>query len=295
MQLTVVRHGESESNIAGRWQGHGDSPLSERGVRQAAAVAQRLAGRSFDRVVSSDLSRASDTARAIAGRVAEDPIWREIDLGTWEGLTREQVAERFPEEVAALHRGEDVPVGGGESWGDVAARVRGAFEQLRAESEGQRVLLVAHGGVVISLVSSLFGVDALRPRPLGKISNTAITELDCRDGARLDVFADADHVGGAAVWRRELAAGHTVVDLLPGGPARPWDEVRATVDAWAREASGQHHVLSVDAASIASAARAVVGEADIGRFAAPRADGRCQLLARPGRVAVGGWNLAPLA
>ncbi len=294
MHLTVVRHGESESNLAGIWQGHGNSPLSARGRQQAQSVAERLAGRRFDRVLSSDLSRAADTARTIAGRTHEDPQWREIDLGRWEGLTREQVAERFPDEVAALRRGEDVPVGGAESWVDVEQRVRAAFDRLAADARGERVLLVVHGGVVISLISSLFGVQQRARRPLGKLSNTAISELEVADEVWMQRYADAEHVGAAAVWRRELTAGRVAVDLVTGGPARSWQAIAAFVERHANDRPGTHHTLATDAASAHAAARAIVGHAGVARFADLRDDARAQLLAKPGEVTVGGWNLPPL-
>ena len=94
MQLTLVRHGQSTSNKSGRWQGQGDCPLSDLGRAQARALASRLHDQVFDRIVASDLARAADTARALARAVATDPAWREIDLGRWEGLTRQEVASR---------------------------------------------------------------------------------------------------------------------------------------------------------------------------------------------------------
>ena len=83
VRLVLVRHAESEANIGGRWQGQGDSPLSERGKSQARALAERIArvGLQPDLVVCSDLRRASETARAAFGDAVEvDPLWREIDL-----------------------------------------------------------------------------------------------------------------------------------------------------------------------------------------------------------------------
>ena len=94
VRLVLVRHAESEANIGGRWQGQGDSPLSERGKSQARALAERIArvGLQPDLVVCSDLRRASETARAAFGDAVEvDPLWREIDVGQWEGKTRAEV------------------------------------------------------------------------------------------------------------------------------------------------------------------------------------------------------------
>ncbi|MEZ4252464.1 MAG: histidine phosphatase family protein [Polyangiales bacterium] len=84
LEITLVRHGQSESNVSGRWQGHGDSALSPHGREQAMSLASRFAreGARFDRWVASDLSRAHDTGKASAGRLGAklevDPAWREI-------------------------------------------------------------------------------------------------------------------------------------------------------------------------------------------------------------------------
>lgn len=231
MQFTLVRHGESTSNAAGIWQGQRNAALSDRGRAQAARVAERLTrGPRPDLIVSSDLRRAHATALAVADAldmpVEVDPTWREIDLGTWEGLTRDQVHARFPDEVAALARGEDVPVGGGERWSDVARRVRGAYDALRARHLGQSVLLVAHGGVIITLLGDLLGVDPAPPRVLGKLTNTAISALDHGDdGVRLRTYNDALHVDEHASWRGELGGRKrrfvAITARRDAGPTRP--------------------------------------------------------------------------
>ena len=215
MQITLVRHGQSVSNAAGIWQGHSNSELSELGVSQAGALAARLGRISeqqsagpFTQIVSSDLRRAHHTARligeAVGMPVRTNPSWREIHLGTWEGLTSDEVAARYPDEVAALGRGEDIPVGGAERWSDLGRRVGAAFEEL---GDGEdHVLVVAHGGVIITLLSGLLGVMRMRPRLLGKLSNTSITSLQrTPDGVFVDVYNDGLHVDEQATWRREVA------------------------------------------------------------------------------------------
>jgi len=211
MQITLVRHGESVSNAAGIWQGQRDAELSPRGREQARKVGARLAEMDRpDLIVSSDLRRARATAEAAAGALGMefsiDSVWREIDLGAWEGLTRAEVHARYPDEVAALARGEDVPVGGGERWSDVARRVRAAYDALRSAHAGRRVLLVAHGGVIITLLGDLLGVSPEPPRVLGKLTNTAISQVDHGEGGvRLRRYNDALHVDEHASWRKELA------------------------------------------------------------------------------------------
>ncbi len=207
--------------MTGHWQGHGDSPLSDHGVEQAQALAERLSGATFDRIISSDLSRAADTARAVGEAIGREPelrkSWREIDVGDWEGLTRDEVKERFPEQIAALKSGTPIKIGGAESWLELAQRSHRAFEDLRAELQpGQRAVVFAHGGVIASLVGLLFNV-ARDKRRLGNVANTAITTIR-HDGERPTLlrYNDATHVGPLPSWGQErLEKGATVVGLVP--------------------------------------------------------------------------------
>lgn len=218
MEIVLLRHGESEANVAGRWQGQGDTPLSPAGRRQAELVAERLAGWRFDRVISSDLGRARATAAAL-GRPAEvDSRWREIDIGAWEGLTRQQVAEGFPEEIEALREGRDLPLGGGETLAGFRSRVEEAFRALVEElDEGERALVVTHGGVVASVAGAVLGLEDRRV--LGRLTNTSLTMVSGPpDRLQLGFYNDAGHLGALTGWAAErLAAGDTVVSLIRHG------------------------------------------------------------------------------
>ena len=152
-RLLLARHGETDWNRVGRWQGHADPPLNETGRRQAAGLADRLAGDGIAAVYSSDLARARETARTVAHRlrlgVVEDPALREIDVGSWSGLTRAQVAERFPEGYARWLEGE---IGhDGETREQLAGRVVGAARTIAGRHAGETVLVVTHGGVIRAL------------------------------------------------------------------------------------------------------------------------------------------------
>ena len=152
-RLLLARHGETDWNRVGRWQGHADPPLNETGRRQAAGLADRLAGDGIAAVYSSDLARARETARTVAHRlrlgVVEDPALREIDVGSWSGLTRAHVAERFPEGYARWLEGE---IGhDGETREQLAGRVVGAARTIAGRHAGETVLVVTHGGVIRAL------------------------------------------------------------------------------------------------------------------------------------------------
>src|SRR5947199_3660663 len=96
--LLLIRHGETDWNAEHRWQGHADVPLNARGREQAKALAEELAPEGIDAIYASDLSRARDTAEIVGERlgvpVVLDPDLREIDVGSREGLTGEEVGER---------------------------------------------------------------------------------------------------------------------------------------------------------------------------------------------------------
>jgi probable phosphoglycerate mutase len=230
-RITLVRHGESMANSAQRWQGQGDSPLSPRGQAQARLLGARLAlaekpDASRIRVVSSDLSRAADTAHALGLPVEQRSALREFDVGRWEGLTRDEVMARYPEEMARLNAGEDVALGGGESYSRFAARVDAAFAELRAEaSPDEHWFVVCHGGVIGAVLGKLCGFRQERRYPLARPSNTSLTDIVfSEDSAVLRVFNDTRHLSHTESWP-DAADASALVALyceegatLPGAP-----------------------------------------------------------------------------
>lgn len=161
-RLLLVRHGESEWNAVGRWQGWADPPLSELGRRQAT-VAARAVG-AVDAVVASDLQRARATAEIIAGELGVGPVvvdaaLRERDAGAWTGLTRAEIHASWP---GYLDRGERPP-----GYEDDDALLERVVPALRAlEAAGEAVLVVTHGGV-IGAVDRLLGATHARTPNLG--------------------------------------------------------------------------------------------------------------------------------
>lgn len=205
MRITFVRHGESEANSSGRWQGQGDSPLSALGRAQAARAAARLDVPRFDRIVSSDLQRARDTARATGREPELVPGLREVHVGTWEGLGRAEVLERFPDEISALVRGDDIRIGGGESWSEATARAEAALEALRASAHPDEHLAVfSHGGIITSLFLR-FLRGSRRPQPIGHMVNTAISAAYFDEhGVVVERYNDAAHEPENAPHRRRM-------------------------------------------------------------------------------------------
>jgi len=163
--LIIWRHGETDHNASGIWQGQLDTALSDKGREQALAAAAALATYSPSVIVSSDLQRAADTARSLASQVGlqvrYDERLREIHAGLWQGMTAGDVAEQFPVEQAALLAGEDIQRGvHGESLGQVAARTRAAADELLADlAPGDCAVIATHGVAGRTVVASLVGLD----------------------------------------------------------------------------------------------------------------------------------------
>lgn len=195
-RLIVLRHGETSHNAAGVWQGQLDSPLSERGLTQAAAAAGALAAFAPTRVVASDLSRATVTGQSVAAvggiPFSTDERFREIHAGAWQGLTGEQVRESYPEDMDKLLRGEDFRRGGhGESVADVAVRCRAGVEALLSElASGECAVIATHGVAGRALAADLVGIDQRTSWiALGGLSNCHWAELvEGRAGWRIQTW-----------------------------------------------------------------------------------------------------------
>lgn len=196
-RLVLVRHGQAEGNSEHRFIGQTDVPLTDLGRRQAEAVGLRLRTANIGRVVSSDLSRAADTAAAIAAvsgtEVSAEPRIREIDNGEWAGLTPDQIAQAWPDLWVRYRGGEDVPRPGGERWADVRKRSLAVLEEL-LHLEGITVV-VSHGGPIIIgahwAARQVVEGNVFRG-PLGAVQNAAITVID--PGPQLTAFNDVGHL-----------------------------------------------------------------------------------------------------
>lgn len=226
-ELVLVRHGQSTGNLADERarsthaevvdvaERDADVPLSPLGRRQAQAVGRWLATAEGapappEVVVCSPYARAHDTARAVveaargAGHDVPDPRTderlRERDLGWWDGLTGAGVRARFPEEAARRQR-----IGkfyyrppGGESWCDVALRVRSVLSSLREEHAGRRVLLVSHQAVIMNFRLVLEGLDEtglLRLDAEDPLANCSVTAYRAgADGVELTLAGDTTAV-----------------------------------------------------------------------------------------------------
>jgi broad specificity phosphatase PhoE len=186
VRLILVRHGESEGNAGGIVQGRLDFGLTARGMEQARLAAEYLAGHSLDRLASSPLRRARETAEVFAERLGLplefDDALQEYDMGAVSGLNAGQIRERFPEIVAAWQKGIRPAFPGAEDRTAFHARVRTALDRLTALDEA--VVAIAHGGVVASMCYAVVGAEPDR-RGLFETANCAITEITRDRSGRL--------------------------------------------------------------------------------------------------------------
>lgn len=178
-KLYLVRHGETEWNRAGRFQGHTDVELSEVGRDQARALAERLRSREIAAVASSDLRRARETAEIIAALLnaplaGVDAGLRERGYGCFEGLTREECAQKFPELWEAHAKGHTVEVPGAERRELVMDRiVRAVKRTVDAHATiGASIAIVTHGGVMRAFLEATCGAK------VPPVANTAVYSLE---------------------------------------------------------------------------------------------------------------------
>jgi glucosyl-3-phosphoglycerate phosphatase len=180
-RVLLLRHGRTAWNAQRRFQGQADPPLDEVGRAQAYEIATLIAALEPQLLVSSDAQRAVQTAEPIAEltglTLTLDARLRERSLGHWEGLTRDEVEARYPDEFADWVAGRDVSRRGGESRTELAERARAAFDELRAV---EIAVMVTHSATAMALCSDLLGLDQ-EVHVLGPLANCHWSELSAGD------------------------------------------------------------------------------------------------------------------
>lgn len=197
-RLFLIRHGQVENHHEYRYNGHFDVDITDIGVEQMVRLAALLSGEPIKAMYSSDLQRAVKGGEIIGKGLGLKPVrvhsLREISLGRWEGLTREEAIERYPEESDFRFRDlASSKVKGGESLIDLKERVVPAIAEIVERHTGQIVCVVAHGGVNRVVLSDALGIP---------IENFFRIEQDFGCLNVIDYFND----------------GIKVVKLLNGGP-----------------------------------------------------------------------------
>ena len=182
----MVRHGETDWNRDNRFQGHADPPLNATGRAQARALATELNDRSFAAAHTSPLRRAAETAAILAGALRLEPVpdasLKEVDVGSWSGLTRTEVERRFPAGFTRwLEYGHGW--GDGETYDELGARVVSGLVDIAERHPGEDVLAVTHGGPIRSALAAAERVsfDEAR-RSIHVVGNCAVVRLAVRNG-----------------------------------------------------------------------------------------------------------------
>jgi len=157
-KVILVRHGQTEWNILGRYQGHSDIDLSTLGVEQANLLAQRLTKEKIDAIYTSDLKRAIKTAECIANThqlpVHNIPELREISFGDWEGLDYHTINLKWPGEVERFFKNADsVVIPNGETFCEVEERACNVVQRIIEQHPDQTILIVSHGGTIRTLLA----------------------------------------------------------------------------------------------------------------------------------------------
>lgn len=163
-RLLLVRHGEITTSREWRYVGHLDVALTETGVEQMKRIGERLKNERVDVLLSSDLQRTRKGAEIIGTMIGLKPqpnaAFREINLGEWEGLTRDEIVAQFPVEFE--ERSQNLPyfrIRNGESFADLQARVIRQIETVLEEFKGKNIALIAHGGVNRVIITHVLGME----------------------------------------------------------------------------------------------------------------------------------------
>ena len=198
--LLIVRHAESDFNCQNRIQGHLDSCLTPKGLRQARQLGKRLKNFSIDKIYSSDLGRAYSTTLEIIRhrrvKVVRDPLLREIHLGAWEGMTPEEVDNLYDKGYQRwLKKPSACIIPKGERIGAFRKRISGRVRQIARANRGKTVLIVTHGGAITALLADWLRADFDAILMNLQIDNTSLTFVhETEKSTKLWIINDTDHL-----------------------------------------------------------------------------------------------------
>lgn len=213
VRILVARHGETEFNVTGRWQGQGNSPLTERGLAQARELGRALAQESIAAVYSSDLGRAMQTAREVAAPhgldVQMELRLREVDVGGWTGKNGDEIEAAYPgarQAWATAPAGMRLP--DGETLLEVQTRALAFFDERMPAHADQTIVVISHGAIGQVILAMAMGGTVEDLWLKDRIDNCQISRLEwtAADGLQLIELADVRHlaeVGSLQSWRTD--------------------------------------------------------------------------------------------
>ncbi len=199
-EIIIIRHGETEWNKTGRFQGHSDVPLSAEGRAQAAALGKNLVVDHVDAIYASDLTRAMETAAPLAQRfgleVISDPLLRELNFGSWEGRNFNDVNAENPDAMKTFYNDpERVNIPDSEPFPEFQRRVARRVREIVAQERGKRIVIVSHGASIRILFADILSMPI---RSIWHVSqlNTAVNKIRFEDDgfAVVTLMNDTSHL-----------------------------------------------------------------------------------------------------
>ena len=200
MRLILVRHGQTEWNAGGRYQGQSNVALSDTGRKQARFLAERFPVRQLDAIYTSDLDRAKETAECVGKRlgltVYQEKAFRELSFGDWEGLTYQEISSRWPEEAEKLFTAPDeLVIPHGETFRDLQKRALDKIYSLYERHIDQTVAVFAHGAINKTILAGLMHIPLHYLWSLRQ-DNTAVNILRLDDGyVMVELINSTSHLG----------------------------------------------------------------------------------------------------
>lgn len=197
----LVRHGETLWNTQGRTQGHGNSPLTEKGILQAKMLAEHIKKYPIDVIYSSDLGRAVETSNIIGEElgieVVPTPNLREMGFGLWEGMKIHDIKEKYPEDFKIWRTNPDeLRIEGGENLHMIKERQDALIDRLNEMYEDKHILLVSHSVTVRAMLLSFLDSDVKNIYRI-KQDNTALNIVEYRNyGPVVVKMNDTTHLTG---------------------------------------------------------------------------------------------------
>ncbi len=208
-RVYLIRHAEAEGNVYRRAQGHYQSSITRKGLRQIDRLAERFKDIHIDAVYSSDLRRTRTTAGAILRYhdlpLNLEPGLREVCLGDWEDVPWGNLSEDFPEAMTAFNDDpESWSAPNAESFAHLEERMLSTLLRLAAAHEGQTIALVSHGMAIRTLLARILGVPSREIRRLPHGDNTAVSLLEVEgEDIKAVFYNDAEHLGELSTFARQ--------------------------------------------------------------------------------------------
>ena len=202
-KVIFIRHGQTEWNVTGRYQGQSDVQLTAEGRKQAEQLAADFPVDKVDAVYASDLQRAMVTAETIAQKfglsVQAEPAFREVSFGKWEGLTYQQIVAEWEEGMTNFFQHPDIlEIPGGETFPAVQKRATDKLQELVKKHDGQTIVVVAHGAVLRTMLTAALHMPLQYLWSIRQF-NTAVNIVRYDEGANatVELLNSTAHLGNS--------------------------------------------------------------------------------------------------